>query len=303
MKNKEQPLVSVVTSFLNEKNYLEKAIESVIAQDYTHWELLLVDDGSTDESTAIAKAWALRCAGKIHYLEHQNHENKGPSSSRNKGIEHAKGKYVAFLDADDIWLPQKLSEQVKIFNDHPGIAMVVEASLYWSSWANATLDDVHMHIGAPAQKIYEPPTLTNFLYPLSTGPAPCPSAIMITKEALLKWGGFDESFTQGYILYEDQAFFHKVYLHEKVYVSSACNNLYRQRPESIVKTATNSGDYDKARIYFLNWLKQYIETHGLNNKRLKRKLNYSFLEYKSPGLYAVTAVLKNIYKKSRKLMK
>lgn len=303
MKIKEQPLVSVVTSFLNEKSFLAKAIESVLAQEYTNWELLLVDDGSTDESTHIAKEWAQRHPDKIRYLEHENHENRGPSASRNKGIEHARGKFIAFLDADDIWLPQKLAVQVKIFEDHPQIAMVAEASLYWSSWSDAALSDVQMQVGAPSEKIYAPPSLTNFLYPLSTGPAPCPSAIMLTRQSLIKSGGFEENFTHEYILYEDQAFLHKTYLHEKIYISSVCNNLYRQRPGSIVKTATNSGDYHKARIYFLNWLQQYIQLHGPDDKRLKRKLNYALLAYKSPIRYTIAAGLKTVYKKTRQLLK
>src|ERR671930_538107 len=98
-----QPLVSVVVIFLNAERFLQEAIESVFAQTYPAWELLLVDDGSSDESTAIAQCYAAHHAGQVRYLEHPRHANRGMSASRNLGIRHAHGAYIAFLDADDIW--------------------------------------------------------------------------------------------------------------------------------------------------------------------------------------------------------
>ncbi len=116
MVGKDKKLVSVVISFLNEENFLTEAIDSVIKQDYPCWELLLVDDGSTDKSTGIAKIYAAQNPDKIKYLEHEGHLNKGLSASRNMGINQAKGELVALLDADDVWLPNKLSHQVAILN-------------------------------------------------------------------------------------------------------------------------------------------------------------------------------------------
>ena len=105
-------MVSIIMIFLNEEQFIREAIESVFAQSYDTWELLLVDDGSMDLSTDIA----LRCAdqhpGQVRYLEHADHQNRGMSASRNLGISHAKGKHIAFLDADDVWSPHKLEQQV-----------------------------------------------------------------------------------------------------------------------------------------------------------------------------------------------
>ena len=100
-------LVSVIIIFFNEARFLRQAIESVLVQTYDDWELLLVDDGSSDDSTAIARAYAALCPGKVIYLEHRDHQNRGASPSRNLGISHSRGDYIAFLDADDIWLPHK----------------------------------------------------------------------------------------------------------------------------------------------------------------------------------------------------
>jgi glycosyltransferase involved in cell wall biosynthesis len=84
---KENPLVSVVIAFYNEEDLLHEAIESVILQDYDNWELLLVDDGSIDQSSSIAKKYSEAYDGKISYLEHEGHQNRGLSASRNLGIQ------------------------------------------------------------------------------------------------------------------------------------------------------------------------------------------------------------------------
>src|SRR5215212_9963596 len=106
-----KPLVSVVIPFLNTENFIQEAIESVVAQTYENWQLFLVDDGSTDDSTRIAQEYTESYPGKIFYLEHPRHQNCGVSASRNLGISYAKGEYVGFLDADDVWLPHALEQQ------------------------------------------------------------------------------------------------------------------------------------------------------------------------------------------------
>ena len=106
------PRVSSIVIFLNAKAFIREAVDSVLAQSYSDWDLWLVDDGSTDGSTEIAREYERVHRGKGRYVEHPGHENKGMSASRNLGLSHAAGEYVAFLDADDVWLPQKLEEQV-----------------------------------------------------------------------------------------------------------------------------------------------------------------------------------------------
>ncbi|HUG86498.1 MAG TPA: glycosyltransferase, partial [Euzebya sp.] len=96
------PLVSVVVPFYNDGQFLEDAIDSVRAQAFEEWELLLVDDGSTDGSTRVARRAAADHSGRIRYLDHPGHANRGAPASRNRGIAMARGSYVAFLDADDV---------------------------------------------------------------------------------------------------------------------------------------------------------------------------------------------------------
>ena len=126
----QPPRVTAIIIFFNEAKYLEEAIQSVIAQTFTDWELLLCDDGSTDASTEIAKKFAEQDT-RIHYLEHNGHANKGMSATRNLGLSQARGSEIAFLDGDDVWTPDKLEKQTQILDQHPESAMTFGPLLEW----------------------------------------------------------------------------------------------------------------------------------------------------------------------------
>ena len=121
---KDKPLVSVIMIFLNAEKFIEEAIESVFTQSYDNWELLLVDDGSNDGSSTIARRYSEKYPEKVRYLEHDGHQNRGKSASRNLGINNSRGEYIALLDADDVFLPQKLEQQVEILESLPEAAML-----------------------------------------------------------------------------------------------------------------------------------------------------------------------------------
>ena len=106
-----KPLVSVIMPAYNAEKYIEEAIMSVINQSYKNWQLLVIDDGSQDSTPAIVKA----LAEKDHRIQlHINEKNMGVAKTRNKGFDMAEGDYVALLDSDDIWLPEKLEKQIKL---------------------------------------------------------------------------------------------------------------------------------------------------------------------------------------------
>ena len=109
-----EPAVSVIIIFLNEERFLPEAIESVFGQTYTNWELLLIDDGSSDGSVGIARQYARQHPNRVRYLDHEGHRNRGMSASRNFGIQHARGKYIALGDADDVWLPRNTAVRLKV---------------------------------------------------------------------------------------------------------------------------------------------------------------------------------------------
>ncbi len=256
------PRVSVVIIFLNGERYLDEAIASVVAQSFHDWELILVDDGSTDASTAIALTWVERDPSRIRYLDHDGHANRGMSASRNAGLRLTRGEFVAFLDADDVWLPHKLARQVDIMAAPPGPDMVYGATEYWYSWTGAAVDLAHDHVpelGVVADTRYPARTLTSLLHPLGSGTAPCPSDLMVRRDFANRIGGFEERFVGDHQLFEDQAFLAKVYLHGEVHVSSETWDRYRIHPDSCSSSVAARGKYGMVRADFLNWLASYLQ--------------------------------------------
>ncbi len=113
----QRPLVSVVIPNYNYARYLSEAIDSVLAQTYPKIEVIVVDDGSTDESIPKLRQYGSR----IQYIQQKN---QGVAAARNRGIHQSVGELIAFLDADDYWLPLKIERQVEQFIKAPGLGMV-----------------------------------------------------------------------------------------------------------------------------------------------------------------------------------
>jgi len=113
------PLVSVILPTYNRAGVLPRAIDSVFAQTYKNIELIVVDDGSTDDTPRILSHYG-------NNIKIISQKNKGVSAARNTGIRQARGDYIAFVDSDDKWLPSKLEDQIRFFQDHPNdnIALV-----------------------------------------------------------------------------------------------------------------------------------------------------------------------------------
>jgi glycosyltransferase involved in cell wall biosynthesis len=270
-----QPLVSVIVIFLNAEKFIVEAIQSILGQTYDNWELLLVDDGSTDASTQIALGYAERYPGKVRYLKHPGHQNRGMSASRNLGISHAKGEYTAFLDADDKWFAYKLEQQVAILSSHPEAGMVYGRTLYWRSWTGDPADihrDSVPDLGIQVNKLFEPPTLLTLLYPLGSATPPSLSNLLLRRGAVERAGGFEEDFRG---MYEDQAFLSKTYLTESVFVASEseCWDKYRQHSDSCFGVTERAGQHQSARLFFLNWLEQHLSERGVENAEIWKLLS------------------------------
>jgi len=105
----ETPIISIITPNYNSEKFISQSIDSVIYQTYTNWEMIIVDDASTDSSVKIIKKFQAK-EDRIKLIK--INKNSGPAVARNKGIEIAKGNFIAFLDSDDFWLAFKLEEQV-----------------------------------------------------------------------------------------------------------------------------------------------------------------------------------------------
>ncbi len=114
----EALLVSVIMPVYNGRNTIAGAISSIEKQSYPHWELLVVDDMSTDDTAEIVRGLQNGCP---HIRLLQTGINAGPAMARNAGIDAAKGEFIAFLDADDFWLPDKLEKQMALFEAQPNL--------------------------------------------------------------------------------------------------------------------------------------------------------------------------------------
>jgi glycosyltransferase involved in cell wall biosynthesis len=171
---KKQPLVSVIIPTFNRGWILEKAVDSVLAQDFENYELIVVDDGSTDNTKEILD----RYGSSIVLLEQSN---QGVSAARNRGIAASNGNYIAFLDSDDLWLPQKLSRQLAFFDTH------IEARI------NQT-EETWIRNGLRVNPKRRHQKLSGMIFEQSL--ALClvsPSAVMIEKSLFDIVGKFDES--------------------------------------------------------------------------------------------------------------
>jgi glycosyltransferase involved in cell wall biosynthesis len=275
-----QDLVSVITIFHNEERFLGEAIASVFRQEYDSWELLLVDDGSTDGSTALARGWAAARPDRVR--------NRGMSASRNLGVRAARGGCVALLDADDVWLPEKLQRQVAILESHPSAGMVFGGSRYWHSWTGDPKDarrDYEKGLALRSPTLFRPPQLAVLLYPLGDQPAPCPSDLVFRADVAERTGGFEEQFTGIYQMYEDQAFLAKVYLSTDVVVTGECLSLYRCHPDSCVSTVQRDGHYDRVRYFFLLWLEHYLKEKQIDDPQVWKLMRAACWRFRHPLLH------------------
>jgi glycosyltransferase involved in cell wall biosynthesis len=273
------PRVSVVVPFLNAGRFLPEAVDSVFAQTYQDWELLLVDDGSSDRSTELARHYAARVPARVHYLEHPGHENRGSSASRNLGISHARGAYIAFLDSDDVWAPTKLEQQVPILDTHPEVDLVYGTTLVWYSWSETPQEGTHDYVpdmGMPVDQVIPAPLLVTRMLRRE---AQCPpmSNVFVRRAAILGAGLFEERFRG---MHDDQAFLAKLGLRSRVFVSGHCWHKYRKHADSCLAQATAGGHRRAARERYLKWLRAYLAEQGRRDSEVWKIVEEQLRRYR-----------------------
>jgi glycosyltransferase involved in cell wall biosynthesis len=171
------PLVSVVIPVYNGAKYLGAAIESVLAQSYQPIEIIIIDDGSTDDSLEV-----IRTFGSRVYVISQ--PNAGVGRARNVGIGRARGEFVAFLDQDDWWMPEKVQKQVRLLTDNPQAGLAHTGVKHY--------DDVTGTFVGPLNPALRPEQITGNCYEkLLLGNAIYNSSVMVRKKLLDQVGGFD----------------------------------------------------------------------------------------------------------------
>lgn len=284
-KTFHEPLVSVVVNFLNPGEFIREAIESVFAQTYGAWELLLVDDGSTDVSTEIARDFEKSHPDRVRYLEHPGHVNRGASASRNLGADLAKGTYLAFLDSDDIWLPMKLERQVAILEKEPEAVMVYGPAKWWYGWTGRSKDglrDFQQGMGL------EPNTLvpTGKLLTLFLGNenvVQSMSGPMYRREAFIRIGRSEEDCRS---IYDDQIVYAKLNLAAPVWASDECWYWYRQHPYQR-NQEPHIGRHLAIRKTYLSWLEGYLSRNGISDPEVWQALRREQRPFRSPFWYGI----------------
>jgi len=167
------PTVSVIIPSHNRACLLKEAIDSVLAQDFDDFELIVVDDGSTDDTPELLRSYANICVVR--------QGRRGVSAARNSGIRRASAEFLAFLDSDDLWLPEKLSAQIAFFKTHPRAVICQTEEVWVRSGVRVNPKRRHRKCGG---MIFERSVELCLV---------SPSAVMLQRSLLDEVGGFDES--------------------------------------------------------------------------------------------------------------
>lgn len=179
----EQPLVSVCIASYNHAEYVGLAIESILAQTYKNYEIIVVDDGSSDNSLEILNSYAQKFSERVQVFTHENRENRGISITTNLAIEKSKGKYIALIGSDDIWEKNKLSLQIEVLEQNPRVGVVYSKA--------KTIDSRGKVIGAIVGENFKK-NRDQLAQIMAKDFIPAPTAVF-RRECFDRLGGFDEN--------------------------------------------------------------------------------------------------------------
>ncbi len=169
-----KPLVSVIMPAYNAEAYITASIESVLNQTFTDFELIVVDDGSVDDTAKKVVAYA---DGRVHLIQQSN---AGVAAARNKAVEKSQGRYIAFLDSDDLSLPERLEKQRAFLDAHPEIGLVGTAAEIWEN--NSATGRFYRHPSSPPELAFSM-LFENFLVN---------SSVMLRRDVIQTVGPFTE---------------------------------------------------------------------------------------------------------------
>jgi glycosyltransferase involved in cell wall biosynthesis len=176
----EEPLVSVIIPTYNRAEFVGEAVQSVLCQTYKKLEIIVVDDGSTDDTSKVLKEYR----GRIRYIYQERGER---SRARNRGFRRSSGCYVAFLDSDDLWLPEKIEKQLDVFEKKRDVGLVYTSVQFIDYYGNPYNGAICWDALARKRRSLYEDLMTDNVISGST------SAVMVRRECLKKVGLFDES--------------------------------------------------------------------------------------------------------------
>jgi len=263
-----QPKVSIIIPTYNYGRYIQKAIDSVLAQTFQDFEIIVVDDGSIDNTREIIEC---QYKDKVRYFYQ---EHKGAPAARNRGIEESKGEYLVFLDADDYFLPENLEKKIKFLDTHPKYGWVYSDG-YFIDETTQKKERASVRLGYNKLGV----KAGNILRELLIKPIIPTLAVMIRKECLEKVGDFDERLPclQDYDLWIRVASLYSVgYIDEPLYVKV----LHRES----ISNRTDKEEGYKARLYLIEKIEanypSVVKDIDWRWKKIKADI-YNFLAYRA----------------------
>ena len=294
-------LVSIVVPYYNSGRFMRETLDSVLAQSYQHWELLLMDDGSEYDSPEIAREFAARYPDKIRCYEHPGHANLKAARTRNYAVNFARGEFLAFLDSDDVWLPNKLADQVALLQSHPGVGLVFAPSFYWYDWEDASSETAsslnHIPDVGPAGLMENPSDLLIHSHPVGKWGAPCPSSLLLRRSTFDAVGGFSEEFKR---LFEDVAFLSKIYLSgTQVFMSDNTTDYYRCHTGSVWHRIKGTREEEIDQAFYFRWLRRYLREEHCEDPAIWRAVRRAGWMYWLPLPYSITGVIRRFTRKAR----
>lgn len=251
MSASDHPRFAVIVIVLDGEAFLAEAIESVLAQTTSDWELVVVDDGSRDASPEIVSAFA-KSDPRIRGISHPDRRNLGMSASRNAGVAATCADRIVFLDHDDVMEPRKLEVLGSMLDRHPQAGAAFGPNLRWRSWdPESSRLDGRQDLGVAPGVLTPPGSLPTFL---SRSDA-TPLGPMIRRSIFESVGGYEDGFRG---MYEDQAFFARIMLRHPVVVCDEVLHRYRMHEDSCVAASHRAGTALSARRRYLNWLETEV---------------------------------------------
>lgn len=283
-------LVSVVMPVYNSQEFLEEAIESVLEQTYTNWELIIVDDGSPDSSYEIAEKYQQKDTRIVLHKQ----KNGGPSSARNTAVSLAKGELIAMLDPDDVMFPNRLQEQVEFLDQYPEVSIVSCLCNYvdrnnrilGTNYTDIlTIEDCHRYLRE-----------NKIIFCLHSGAT-------MYREAFLKVGGYKEEvfYTQDLDLWNRMAetgynlvVTPKILVNYRIHGGSIMSTKYLKIPYEYywIVDSTYKRRKGKEELDYETFLKELHKKSFKYRMSIKRKVFYKYF-YRNAGLmYAEKKPLK-----------
>ena len=248
------PGVSIIVPFLDPlPSYFEEAIDSVLAQTYTDWELILIDDGSGPEALGIAERHASADPERVRIVVSGTQRPAGISAARNAGIAVARADYLALLDADDVYLPQRLERHLAALEEAPTAAMVFSDGLYWYTWGDPPEKGDEVRRAGVRPGVVHPPIFLARILRLRAE-VPCTSSVTLRASAFATVGGYEPEWRG---LYEDQVLYTKILSHFPVRYLPGVLAYYRRNLSSISRSASHEESL-RVRADWLDWVSEYV---------------------------------------------